>query len=151
MGTNADRYVLVVDDMAFMRRILCNALDKLGLRSMEATNAKEAIRQVKNDPPALIFLDIVMPNGDGIEVCRWVRSQKDEHYRSIPIIICSVHRERKDIARAIAAGANDYLVKPVTSDSLKERLAKHLPGWHDPDTVGPNTGKAPQSSTPNRP
>ena len=79
---------------------------------------------MKQDPPRLVVLDLLMPQMSGYEVCEWIRSNPATAH--IPVIICTADQERKHLALAIKAGASDILCKPVTKASLQERLNNHL-------------------------
>ena len=117
-------YILVVDDAAFMRRMIAGIVRTLGYDVLDAPDGANAIKTMKQDPPRLVVLDLLMPQMSGYEVCEWIRSNPATAH--IPVIICTADQERKHLALAIKAGASDILCKPVTKASLQERLNKHL-------------------------
>jgi twitching motility two-component system response regulator PilH len=117
-------YILVVDDAAFMRRMIAGIVRALGYDVLDAPDGANAIKTMKQDPPRLVILDLVMPHMSGSEVCEWIRSNPATAH--IPVIICTADQERKHLALAIKAGATDILCKPVTKAGLQERLNKHL-------------------------
>jgi len=124
MAEPAAQTILVVDDVAFMRRVLVGILNSLGYKTTEAANGEEAVKEMRRQTPSLIFMDIVMPEIDGIALCQWVR--KNEATRNVPVIICTAHQDRKNIEAAIRAGATDLLLKPVDRKKVRERLDRHL-------------------------
>ena len=77
---------------------------------------KAAIKVVKTQPIELILLDLVLPDIDGNEVCRWLKVNQDT--RSIPIIMLTVKGETTDKVTGLEAGANDYLQKPYSENEL---------------------------------
>ncbi|MBL7646291.1 MAG: response regulator [Candidatus Hydrogenedentes bacterium] len=117
-------YILVVDDAAFMRRMIAGIVRALGYDVLDAPDGANAIKTMKQDPPSLVVLDLLMPQMSGFEVCEWIRSNPATAH--IPVIVCTADQERKHLALAIKAGASDILCKPVTKASLQERLNKHL-------------------------
>ncbi len=124
MAESTDQIILVVDDVAFMRRLLVGILTKLGYATIEASSGEEAVRAIKKQAPTLIFMDIVMPEVDGIALCKWVR--QNEATRDTPVIMCTAHQDRKSIEAAIRAGATDLILKPVDGQKVRKRLDKHL-------------------------
>lgn len=117
-------YILVVDDAAFMRRMIAGIVRALGYDVLDAPDGANAIKTMKQDPPRLVILDLMMPQMSGYEVCEWIRANPAT--AGIPIIVCTADQERKHLALAIKAGASDILCKPVTKANLQERLNKHL-------------------------
>lgn len=116
--------ILVVDDVAFMRRTLSTIIKTLGYIAEEADGAKKAMELIEKEPPDLVFLDIDMPKMDGIEVLRWIRA--NEATQKMPVIICTAKGERGDIESALRNGASDYLRKPVDRKIVETRIARHL-------------------------
>ncbi len=122
--TETKPYILVVDDVAFMRNLLGGILTSLGYPWQGAASSEEAVRLIRAETPLLIILDIMMPEVDGIALCRWVRA--NEKTRQIPVLVCTAQQERRQVEAAIRAGATDILLKPADKRKLKERLEKHL-------------------------
>lgn len=125
MSSASISYVLVVDDTAFMRRVLIRILNGMGLDALEAADGESAMKTIKKDPPGMVILDLSMPRMSGTELCKWIRSNPDT--AEIPIIICTAHKERKMLELAIKAGATDILCKPVTKANFESHVRKHLP------------------------
>lgn len=124
MVTVSGGYILVVDDAAFMRRMIAGIVRALGYDALEAPDGESAIKTMKQDPPRLVILDLQMPHMPGHEVCEWIRANPST--AKVPVIVCTADQERKHLAQAVKSGASDILCKPVTKKGLAERLAKHL-------------------------
>jgi two-component system KDP operon response regulator KdpE len=108
-----------VDDELQIRRIMRAVLVAKGYEVMEAECGEEALRLIRSEKYDLILLDINMPGITGVEVCVEVRTRSD-----IPIIIMSAGEENK--ARALDAGANDYLKKPFGISQIFSCVELHL-------------------------
>lgn len=117
--------VLVVDDQHAIRTLLKRHLEKEGFAVVEATNGEEALRALaKKEKPSLVIMDVMMPGLDGLEACRRLRQL--EGCKGIPVIMCTGKGQRRDVADALQAGANDYIVKPFTREILLAKVAKAL-------------------------
>lgn len=125
MANTALGYVLIIEDLAFMRRLLAGIVKSLGYEVKEAENGTEAINLMKQKKPALVFVDLVMPEVSGIEVCQWIRNTRE--IAETPVIVCTAHQERKNFEAAVRAGATDFLIKPIDRRALKQRMDKYLP------------------------
>jgi len=113
--------VLVVEDESRMRRFLWEALSDRGYRVAEATTLAQAERLAEQHRPALILLDLVLPDGDGMQLLRHVRER-----RRTPIIVLSGRDGEQDKVAALDAGANDYLTKPFGVQELLARIRAAL-------------------------
>ena len=109
--------VLVVDDEPQIIRGLLVILTNAGYRVEEATTKKEALDAVSVRPPDAIVLDLVLPDGDGIEVCMDIR-----RWSQVPIVVLSAVGDERQKVRALDAGADDYVTKPFGSDELLARM-----------------------------
>jgi class 3 adenylate cyclase len=121
--------VLVVDDEEPNRTLLRDPLEAHGYEIIEAENGEQALQQVEQRPPDVILLDVMMPRMDGFEVCRRLKS--DARTAHIPILMVTALSERMERMMGIAAGASDFLTKPVDLQELTLRVghaahAKHL-------------------------
>jgi two-component system, OmpR family, KDP operon response regulator KdpE len=109
--------VLVVDDEPQIIRGLRVILTNAGYRVEEATTKKEALDAVSVRPPDAIVLDLVLPDGDGIEVCTEIR-----RWSQVPIVVLSAVGDERQKVRALDAGADDYVTKPFDSEELLARM-----------------------------
>jgi class 3 adenylate cyclase len=112
--------VLVVDDEEANRMLLADPLGTHGYEVIEAENGEQALQKVAQRPPDVILLDVMMPRMDGFEVCR--RLKKDPLTAHIPILIVTALSERMERMMGIAAGASDFLTKPVDLQELTLRV-----------------------------
>ncbi len=121
--------VLVVEDNADMRELLLSELESLGFASIAAKNGKEAIERAFQEKPNLILMDIMMPEMDGREAARMIRTNPET--RDIPIVAATVLYREADLKSCIEAGCNDYLVKPFTIRQLQEKFKEFMPTSED--------------------
>ncbi|MDP2182309.1 MAG: response regulator, partial [Actinomycetota bacterium] len=117
-----NRRVLIVDDEKNMRWVLGQALSTDGFVVSEASDGKEALSAVAEQPPDIMVLDHRMPAPDGMEVLRRVRSKG----HTFPIIMLTAHGNVAQAVEAVKAGASEYLTKPFDLDELKIAIAKAL-------------------------
>jgi len=112
-----DARVLVVDDEPQIIRGLRVILTNAGYAVEEATTKREALDAVSVRPPDAIVLDLVLPDGDGIEVCTEIR-----RWSQVPIVVLSAVGDERQKVRALDAGADDYVTKPFGSEELLARM-----------------------------
>jgi CheY-like chemotaxis protein len=117
--------VLHTDDEEINRDVMQMLLNDYGVDGLAATNAREAIKLARKNIPDLIILDVNMPGMDGIEACRNLKA--DPATKIIPIVMLTALSLMKDVERAFAEGANDYLTKPVDTKALYSALTRWLP------------------------
>jgi two-component system, OmpR family, KDP operon response regulator KdpE len=113
--------ILVVDDEPQITRVLKTSLSSRGYGIRTAADGEEALQTRKEWAPDLIVTDLRMPNMDGLELCRRVRSES-----RIPIIVLSVKGEEKIKVEALDAGADDYVTKPFSMNELVARIRAAL-------------------------
>ena len=121
MADGAGKRILVVDDASLVRRFYRDALERAGFAVDEALNGVEALEKVLGEPFDLAIVDVNMPQMDGMTFLRTLRRQSAA-VSSLPALVISTEAARQDAAAARAAGANFYLVKPVS----QERLVEHV-------------------------
>ena len=123
--------VLIADDDSLIRTSVMEMLTNLGYEGIEAKSGKEALRRVLVDKPDLILLDLIMPDIDGFEVCRKLRTEMN--ILTTPIIIFTAKKGKEDILKGLEVGANDYLIKPVEPVELEARIKAqlHIKGLYD--------------------
>ena len=114
--------VLVADDSSTMRKIILRSLQAVGVTDIaEAADGTEAIAMFKPGEFDMVLTDWNMPGLNGLEVLQQIRAQDPK----IPVIMVTTEAEKSRVLQAIQAGVTDYLVKPFTADTLREKLEKH--------------------------
>ncbi len=117
--------ILVVEDSAMASMIIVRHLNEIGYQDItEATNGKEALRRLERQQYDLVITDWMMNKGDGLTLIKALRMR--EKGRRTPIIMITAKGLQVDIQSAIGAGINDYIVKPVRRDVLKEKVERIL-------------------------
>ncbi|MFT5719423.1 MAG: DNA-binding response OmpR family regulator/two-component sensor histidine kinase [Oleiphilaceae bacterium] len=116
--------VLVVDDTAANIDLLRQILESDGYDVSFATNGKQALEIAAINKPDLILLDIMMPEMDGIETCRQLKSLAN--VKEIPVVFITAKTDRKDVAEGFRMGAVDYICKPVQKEEVSARVLCHL-------------------------
>lgn len=116
--------IMIVDDVETNRVILDAIVTDMGYRTVEAENGIEALEVLSKCDPHLILLDISMPEMDGYEVCRVIKSRPET--RDIPIIFISAFDEPEDIVRGFSLGGEDYITKPFIPELVQARVGVHL-------------------------
>jgi two-component system cell cycle response regulator len=113
--------ILVAEDDAISRTLLERTLQRAGYDVTAVADGAEALVELaKSDAPRMALLDWIMPEKDGVEVCRAVREHKEQAYTYL--ILLSSRESKQDIVRGLESGADDYLTKPFDIDELKARL-----------------------------
>lgn len=116
--------IMIVDDAAFMRMMLKNVLTKGGFEIVEeAQDGAQAVEKYTQCNPDLVIMDITMPNMDGIEALKKIKSMKGD----AKIIMCSAMGQEALVIDAIKAGALDFIVKPFQNDRLIAAISRVLP------------------------
>lgn len=115
--------ILVVDDFSTMRRIVKNLLRQLGFENIdEAEDGAQAYTKLQNGDYGFVVSDWNMPNMDGLELLKKVRSNPE--LKDIPVLMVTAEAEKDKVITAIQAGVNNYVVKPFTGKILKEKMDK---------------------------
>lgn len=116
--------IMIVDDAAFMRMMLKNILTKGGYEICEeAQDGAQAVDKYNECKPDLVIMDITMPNMDGIEALKKIKSMNGD----AKIIMCSAMGQEALVIDAIKAGALDFIVKPFQNDRLIAAISRVLP------------------------
>jgi len=114
--------VLVADDSSTMRKIILRSLNAVGVSSaVEAADGDEAVGLFNSGDFDLVLTDWNMQGKTGLEVTQNIRARD----ANVPIIMVTTEAEKSRVLEAVQAGVSDYLVKPFTADTLREKLEKH--------------------------
>ncbi|MDX2089741.1 MAG: response regulator [Kofleriaceae bacterium] len=121
----AEQKVLLVEDSAITRTMIAQLLRMLGYHVGEAEDGARALRTLEEFTPDVVITDVEMPQMDGIELIRRLRA--DQRWRGLPVVVLSTRGSTEDKQRAVAVGADAYLVKTEFSETaLRDVLARHL-------------------------
>ena len=113
--------ILLVDDSHTMRLILRNVIVKnLEATIIEAVDGKDALDKLNSNQIDLMFLDVNMPNMDGLTLLKTVRGM--DQFKNLKIVMCTSESEKSTILGAIKLGATSYVVKPFSPDVLQQKL-----------------------------
>jgi two-component system chemotaxis response regulator CheY len=119
--------ILIVDDFSTMRKIIRNILTQLGFKNiLEADDGTTALEILKKEKVDLIISDWNMPKMSGLELLKAVRS--DENLKDIPFVMVTAEAQKENILEAIKYKVNQYIVKPFTPETLKEKIEKVFGG-----------------------
>jgi len=128
-----DSLILVVDDVQQNIQVVGTMLREAGYSIMPATSGAAALQRVQKKLPDLILLDLMMPEMDGLEVCR--RLKADPATQPLPIIFLTASNEMSHLVQGLEAGAVDYVTKPFNPPELLARVRTHLELKHARDTI----------------
>ncbi|MDI6823426.1 MAG: response regulator [Bacillota bacterium] len=115
--------VLVADDAAFMRMKLSNLLRQAGHEVLEANNGLEALEVYEAQKPDLVFMDITMPEMDGIEALKRLRALDPE----ARVVMCTALGQQSMVIEAVKSGAKDFIVKPFQPERVLQAVEKWAP------------------------
>lgn len=121
--------ILVVEDNELNMEIICTILENYGIETEQAVNGEEAVQRMEESVPGyydMIFMDIMMPEMDGLEATRTIRNLDREDCKKIPIYAMSANAFDEDVKRSLASGMNGHLSKPVNLQVLEKTLRKEL-------------------------
>ncbi len=126
MPYNTNMRVLVVDDFATMRRIIKNILRQLGFMNVvEADDGTTAWEVLNKDKIDFIISDWNMPQMTGIDLLRKVRSS--EEFADLPFLMVTAEAQQENIIEAVQAKVSNYIVKPFTAETMKQKIDKIFP------------------------
>jgi len=125
-GQRADlrKKILVVDDNEDSRELVAKVLKQSGYQIVEAVDGEEALARVLSEKPDLILMDRSLPKLDGLEVAR--RLKAEEATKGIPIVAVTAHAMRGDREKALAAGCEGYIPKPINVRTLAGQIRLYL-------------------------
>lgn len=116
--------ILVVDDEEDIRELVRYNIKKTGLETLGASTGEEALQLARDEHPALIVLDLMLPGIDGLDVCRILKN--DARTEDICIIMLTAKGEEADIVRGLEIGADDYITKPFSPSVLTARVKANI-------------------------
>ena len=116
--------ILIVDDEPTARTLLRLILLRAAYTVVEARDGYEALKKLEETAVDLVLLDVMMPGMDGIEVCEQIRAA--EKTAVVPVLLLSAKTDTLSIRRGLSAGANLYLTKPISPDTLLTHVRKSL-------------------------
>lgn len=118
--------ILLVEDNPFNQKVATRMLEKLTHEVHVANDGYEALESLKKEPYDLVFMDVQMPNLDGLETTRRIRRAEQESGHHIPVVALTAHAMAEDRQKCLDAGMDDYLSKPITIDSLRNAIVRIL-------------------------
>jgi two-component system alkaline phosphatase synthesis response regulator PhoP len=120
MGVSSHKKILVVEDEQDILQLVKHYLEKEGFRPITAMNGLEALKKVKEEKPDLLVLDLMLPELDGLEVCKRLRSVPET--AMLPILMLTAKAEESDTIVGLELGADDYVTKPFSPKALVARV-----------------------------
>jgi DNA-binding response OmpR family regulator len=118
------RRILIAEDEPHILLLIQRMLESAGYAVTSLVSGGEALRSAQKDKPDLMILDIMLPECSGLDVCREVKTSYGED--APPIILISALGQQLDVEAGLAAGADDYIIKPFSPRMLLERVEKAL-------------------------
>ena len=112
-----EELILVTEDEIEMNRMICDYLEAVGYKTISALDGQEALEKFRQQEPALVVLDVMMPKLDGIDVTRRIRTTS-----TVPIIMLTARAEEGDKLMGLEIGADDYMTKPFSMKELAARI-----------------------------
>jgi DNA-binding response OmpR family regulator len=109
--------VLVVDDEPTIREVVVRYLEREGYRTLEAADGRAARELLETASPSLVVLDVMLPELDGLALCRWIRARS-----AVPVIMLTARGEEADRIVGLELGADDYVTKPFSPRELAARV-----------------------------
>ena len=117
--------IMLVDDEPNLRDLLRQMLELGGYDVVEAIDGLEALEKLEETVPDIMILDVMMPNMDGVSMCKKLRA--GTAFARLPIIMLSGKTQHRAVQEGLAAGANQYLCKPITIEELLQSVRALLP------------------------
>ena len=119
--TDPNMKILTVDDFSTMRRIIRNMLRQLGYSNiLEAEDGAEALTLLQREKVDFVISDWNMPNMSGLDLLKAIRA--DENLKPLPVLLVTAEALKENVVEALKAGVNNYVVKPFTAETLKEKI-----------------------------
>jgi CheY-like chemotaxis protein len=118
--------ILIAEDNVTNQKVLLRMLERLGYRADIVTNGKEAVESWEKVPYEVIFMDVQMPDMDGLEATRVIRGRERETGRRVSIIAMTAHAMKEDREKCLGAGMDDYVSKPIQLRDINEAIQRHM-------------------------
>lgn len=118
--------VLIVDDSQTLRHMLSELLRDQGIEVIEATNGVEAQEKIQQRLPDLVITDLIMPQMNGYELCRWIKNEAKT--KDLPVLVCTTKSEDFDRYWGMKQGADAYITKPFHPPELLQTVRRLLRG-----------------------
>ena len=119
--TDQNMKILTVDDFTTMRRIIRNMLRQLGYTNIvEAEDGVEALSLLRREKVDFVISDWNMPNLNGLDLLKAIRA--DDNLKPLPVLLVTAEALKENVVEALKAGVNNYLIKPFTAETLKEKI-----------------------------
>jgi two-component system cell cycle response regulator len=112
--------ILIVEDSTTQAKILQHALEKNGFEVYKTNNGREALEYLNDHAPSIIISDIIMPEMNGYEFCKKIKS--DERLKNIPIVLLTTLSEPEDVIKGLESGADNFMTKPYDEQTLIARI-----------------------------
>lgn len=135
MNDTGKKKILVVEDEPDIRELVRYNLEQAGFRVVEAEDGETALNQVRSEQPALVLLDLMLPEGDGLEICRILRGERET--AALPIVMLTAKAAEVDRVLGLEFGADDYVTKPFSPRELVARVRAVLRRSESPDPGRP--------------
>lgn len=114
---------LIVEDQDFLRKLLCQVLEVFGAEKFtEAADGEQAWKAFKESPADIVLADWKMPNMDGVQLTRRIRTDPDSPNPYVPVIMMTAANRHRDVLVARDAGVNEYIVKPMSANAIVSRV-----------------------------
>ncbi|MGI9013026.1 MAG: response regulator transcription factor [Phycisphaerales bacterium] len=123
-STSSSSPILIVEDEPDIAELIRFSLEREGYTSGVIASGRRAFEEIKRRPPRMVILDLMLPDMDGLEICR--RLKWDAATRSVPILMVSARSEDSDIVTGLELGADDYVTKPFSQKVLMARVRNIL-------------------------
>jgi DNA-binding response OmpR family regulator len=116
--------ILLVDDEPNLRKLLRHMLEIGGFEVVEAEDGLDALKKLTSMTPDIMILDVMMPNLDGVSLCKQLRAS--DRFATLPIVMLSGKTQYRAVQEGLAAGADRYLSKPITLNELTQTVRELL-------------------------
>ncbi len=120
-----DPVVLVADDTEEVRELVITFMEEFGLNAHGVKDVASAQKWLSQNTPPLVITDIMMPDGNGLDLCRWIRSQP--RIAAVPIIVMTAIKDDETAQDALQMGAMDFIRKPIEFAVLRGKVERFLP------------------------